>query len=66
MKFKTLICDSCGCVFRGNNEKDVIDKMWEHVKRTHPRLVYGFMPIKAPEKRYKFIKQVSMERMANR
>jgi len=34
---KTLTCDFCGdFVSEGESNKEVMDKMWEHIKKAHP------------------------------
>lgn len=32
---KTMKCD-CGYMIKGVTEKEVMDKMWKHIKKDHP------------------------------
>jgi predicted small metal-binding protein len=33
---KTLMCDYCDYEAKGKTEKEVMDMMWEHIKKVHP------------------------------
>ena len=46
---KTMKCD-CGYVIKGITEKEVMDKMWEHMKRVHSDQIGETMKMSKEEK----------------